>query len=431
MADVPGGLRRRLAMALIVLAAAAAAVQGLGYWFAERWVERASLQGLLERELNHLIETDAAPTANADDAATLRYFRSLPGEALPAALSGLAPGWHERVLLDGRHYEALIRDAAPAGRAYLLYDISGIELRERRLILLFGVGVLGVSGVAFWMSRRLAARALAPLDAMVTEIRALNPESRGARLRLEGDPELRVIAEALNSYMHRLDEVIERERAFAAAASHELRTPLAVIAGATELLAEKSAGSPPLARIERAVAQAMLDLDALLALSRRGDVWPDSRLALERLLPQWAEPHLAQHSTRIDWRLAPVTVDAPKGSLHIIFGNLLRNALRAAGERGTVTVIGNGDGIEVLDDGPGIPLPELARVFEPHVRGRDGGTGIGLYVARALAQRQGWQLTLANREGGGARAVLHWRRPGNGKPATEALQTNNPAVSIK
>jgi signal transduction histidine kinase len=419
-----GGLRRRLAVALVGLAATAAAIQGIGYWVAERWVEHESLQGLLQHELSHLVETDAQPTLIAANDPTLRYFRPARGEPVPPALKALTPGWHEEVSLEGKQYRALVADIGPSDRAWLLYDISGVDVRERRLILLFGFGVLAIAALAFWASRRLAARALAPFDDLVQGIRALNPETRGARLRVDGDAELRVIAEALNSYMRALDDVIERERAFAAAASHELRTPLTVIAGATELLASKPADpARPLARIDRAVTQAMLDLDALLALSRVREPPQATRLVLDKLLPDWAEPHLANLSTQIVWELQAAVLDAPMGSLHIVFTNLLRNALRAAGPRGCLILRCSGTGLDVIDNGPGIPPAELPHVFEPHFRGRDGGTGIGLYVARALAQSQGWQLSLVNREEGGAHAALRW------PPVAD--QTSRSAVSIR
>lgn len=408
-AAASGSLRRRLAVALVGLTVAAAAVQGFSYWAAERWVERSSLQDLLERELAHRIDTGAAASAAPADDAALHYYRPGSRAATPSALARLAPGWYERVTTDGRDYRALVRDAAPDDRVYLLYDISPLESRERQLLLLFGLGTIAVGALALWISRRLAARALAPLDALVAEIRALNPEARGVRLHVAGDPELQIIAEALDGYMQRLDALIERERAFAAAASHELRTPLAVIAGAAELLAAKPPdGARPLARIERAVAQARMDLDALLALSRR-DEPAAAMLALDQLLVEWAEPHAAaQPAAVLEWQLAPVALAAPPGSLHIVFTNLLRNALRAAGAGGRVTVRLEPGCLRVLDDGPGIPADELPHVFEPHFRGRDGGTGIGLYVAKALAQRHGWRLGLVNRDSRGACAELRW-----------------------
>lgn len=410
MAGRASGLQRRLAIVLVGLVITTAAVQGFGYWAAERWVERASLQGLLERELAHRIDSQTPPTAATSSDPTLRYYRPRLGSLPPAALADLDAGWHDGVQLDSHDYRALVRDVGPGDRAYLVYDSASLEGREQRLILVFGLGVLTVAALAFWASRRLSARALAPLAALVAQIRALNPEARGARLRVDGDVELQVIAEALNGYMRELDALVERERAFASAASHELRTPLAVIAGARELLA---AGTPaparPLARIERAVSSAMHDLDALLALSRQREPPPARRLALEQLLPEWAAAHVeAQPVAALGWQLAAVTLETPPGSLHIVFTNLLRNALRAAGPQGRVDVVLTHTGLVVLDDGPGIPAAELPLVFEPHVRGRDGGTGIGLYVARTLAQRQGWQLQLENRAEGGAAATLRW-----------------------
>jgi signal transduction histidine kinase len=285
-----------------------------------------------------------------------------------------------------------------------------LELRERELLVSFLAGTLLIGLAAWRLSYRLAAQALEPLDALVAAIRALDPEAPGTRLKVDQDSELAVIAEAVNGYIARLEALLERERAFAAAASHELRTPLAVIAGAAEVIAQRPAEPQrALARIQRAVEQARFDLDALLALSRVREPPPAQAIALHEALPQWAEPHRpAQGGPDLVWRLTPATLIATPGSLHIVFTNLLRNALRAAGAAGTVEVELDGTGLRVIDDGPGIPPDELSKVFEPRFRGRDGGTGIGLYIARALAQRHGWQLTLENRGDNGAAAALRF-----------------------
>ncbi|MCK9194722.1 MAG: HAMP domain-containing histidine kinase [Nevskia sp.] len=404
----PGHLRRRLAIALVSLTVAAAGVQGISYWVAEQWVERTSLERLLEDEMAHLVVTEAAPGEKAATDRALRYYRTSRGSTIPAALEGLDGGWHSDVELDNKIYQVLVSELPNQDRVFLLYDKTLSQGRERQLLLLFAGGVVVVALLGFWASQQLARRALAPLEILVGEIRRLDPEMPGTRLRLGGDRELRVIAEALNVHMIKLEALVERERAFAAAASHELRTPLAVISGAAELLSAQlpETSAPPLRRIERAVTQARRDLDALLALSRVREPPPASDLVLEQLLPEWAEPYIAGVSTQIVWQLQPRLLLAPSGSLNIVFTNVLRNALRAAGPNGEVTVLLDAQRISVEDNGPGIPAAELPRVFEPHFRGRDGGTGIGLYVAQALAHRHGWRLTLANREASGARAEL-------------------------
>lgn len=400
-----GSLRRRFAVALVALTAAAAAVQGIGYWAAEHWVDETSLQRLLDHELGHLIRIDAAssdelPETELTDT-SVRYYRSHHGEPPPAALEALAPGWYQRVPFEGRHYQVLVRDIGPDDRAWLLHESSATEGRDHTLVRLLSLGVLLVSAMALWVSGKLAARALIPLNSLVDKIHALDPEAPGARLQLEETGELRVIAEAVNSLLDQLDVLIERERSFAASASHELRTPLAVIGGAAEVMAATPgrAPSPPLARITRAVEQARLDLDALLTLSRSRGQLEAQRLALHTLLPAWAEPHIAVTLAPplLDWRLSPCEVETSPDGLRIVFTNLLRNALRAAGGQGRVVVELVAGRLRVIDDGPGIPAEELPHVFEPHVSGHHGGTGIGLYIARTIVQRHGWRLTLDNR----------------------------------
>lgn len=422
VAVLSGHLRRRLIWSLILLTMLAATVQGIAFWATEHWIERGSVQTLLERELDYRISADLRPSTreprDIDNGIVsgLLYYRPSRGGPLPEEVLGLSPGWHGEVVIDGQLFQVLIRDAAPGDRVYLMHNLSPLRERDGRLIgsFVFGLSILGL--LAMWVARRVADEALTPLARLVAQIRSLDPENRGVRLRPEGDLELDVIADALNGYMAELDEVIERERAFAAAASHELRTPLAVIRGAAELLESRPPDpTRPLARIQRAVAQAQEDLDALLALSRLRESQRTWILDLELLLPDWAE--MDAGTTRLVWRLQPMLLTAAPGSIHVIFSNLLRNAVRAAGPQGTVTIELDENALRVLDDGPGVPVNELSMVFEPHFRGRDGGTGIGLYVARAMARRHGWQLTLANRDEGGAIAVLLFRPHADPRPA--------------
>ena len=342
-------LRRRLSIALIGLAVGAAILQGALFWLTERWVERESLHALSDH-----------PPASA--------------------------------------------------RAHLDLERRSEGARERRLLLLVPAGTVLVALAAWVLAWRLSRRTLAPLGDLVEQIRALDPERRGARLHPAGDPELRIIADALNAYMGRLDALVERERAFSAAASHELRTPLAVIAGAVELLAEDArVPAVPLARAQRALVQVQADLQALLALSRPPQPVTGPAIALHEQLPLWAEPYLPRGvapSPQVDWQLERTFLATAPGSAAIVFTNLLRNALRAAGPHGHVRIVLADRVLQVEDDGPGIPDDELPRVCEPRFSGRDGGSGIGLYIAHTLAQREGWTLQLHNRPSKGAVAQV-------------------------
>ena len=420
-----GHLRRRLTGALIALTVAAAIILSTFVWVTERWIERGSVETLMERELDYLIRIGAQSSTrdivdNSDDLEpALLYYRPAWGGSVPPPLRKLDTGWHRDVKISGNSFQILIRDLAPDDRVYLMHDISPLEARDQRLVGSFGFGLALVSLLAIWGARRVADEALSPLAKLVAQIRGLDPENGSARLKPEDDPELDVIADALNGYMAELDALIEREQAFAAAASHELRTPLAVIRGAAELLEARPADpSRALARIQRAVAQAQEDLDALLALSRLRESPRAWNLDLEQLLPEWAE--MDAGSTKLVWRMQPTLLTAAAGSVHVIFSNLLRNAVRAAGPDGEVIIELDQQALRVIDNGPGIPNHELPLVFEPHFRGRDGGTGIGLYVARAMARRHGWQLRLDNRSDGGAIATLLFSAPPRPVPSAAA-----------
>ena len=91
----------------------------------------------------------------------------------------------------------------------------------------------------------------------------------------------------------------------------------------------------------------------------------------------------------------------------------------------SVVVDDNGDRLQILvrDEGPGIPEAELERVFDPFYRlegsrSRDtGGTGLGLTIARSIAESHGGRLTLVNRPAVGLEARLTLPRHSRVRPA--------------
>jgi len=398
-------LRRRLAATLLGLTAMSALVLSLVFLVMERYVEQATLRTLLEREMAQRIRTGAVPLESAMQGDTLRFYRPARGGATPPyTLTELAPGYHPKLAIGEQQFFVLVRSVGPGDTAYLSYSDADMERRERLLFAALVASLLLVAAAGYQASARLARQTLAPLDGLVAGLAALDPEQRQQRLPLPPvDSELYVIADAINRYMQRLDDLVERERAFSAAASHELRTPLAVIRGAAEVMSALGT-SPALERIERAARQAQHDLDALLWLSRAAEPPAAETLRLDERLPALCSAQV--DPARVDWQLAPCTVTAPPGALSIIVSNLLRNALRAAPKPGGVRVRLDARGIAVEDDGPGVPEADLPHVFDPRTRGHDGGTGMGLYIAATLAARLGWQLTLENRPGGGALARL-------------------------
>ena len=405
-------LRRRLALALIGLSVGLACVLAAALLLGNSWVESATLDRVLGGELEVYIGSGAA--AAGTDASAVRYYRpAKAGPALPPDLQRLEPGSYRDFQLGLNRVHVLVREVAPGDRAYLLYNVETFSKRERWLHLALLGGVLAAALVAWLASGWIAERALQPLDALVQRIRAIDPAQRGQRLETWAeDGELDVIVSALNDHMAQLDALVTRERAFAAAASHELRTPLAAIRGAAEVLeVVRQVPREVLERIEGSVAEAVADLDALLALSQGRDLPLPEPLRLHELLPRLTQTYSAQahdNDTRLSWTASPpVTLAAARGVIAIIFTNLLRNAIRAA-PGGEVRLGLDAQSFTVADDGAGMTAAELATVFEPGARGAHGGSGMGLYIARTLALRCGWELTLQSEAGKGTVARLRF-----------------------
>jgi signal transduction histidine kinase len=175
---------------------------------------------------------------------------------------------------------------------------------------------------------------------------------------------------------------------------------------------------PPLqARIGRELTEMELMVREALALFRGLDdgepVAPvDMNALLEALRQQFTEMGA---SVALSGRaLTPFTGKAT--ALKRCLTNLIANAV-AFGTRAEILVEDDGElVIRVRDAGPGIPEAELERVFEPFYRlessrNRDGGgTGLGLTIARDIAQAHGGTLALANLPEGGLEAALRLSR---------------------
>jgi signal transduction histidine kinase len=118
------------------------------------------------------------------------------------------------------------------------------------------------------------------------------------------------------------------------------------------------------------------------------------------------EPVVLAQSSRLP---APVRATWLRRALR----NLIGNAVRYGG-KAEVSLFAE-DGMAVIaieDEGPGIPEGDINRMLEPFTRGEasrnraTGGAGLGLTIARAIAEQHGGRLVLANRAGGGLRAEL-------------------------
>lgn len=405
-------LRQRVRRIVLGLSVAASLLGAGALYVADEAIEDAAINDMLAKQMDAMLEADIVPQPQEQQASALKYFRPARTGELPPELQGLPEGITEPVDVDGVAYCIYKRQVASGDEAYLAYPVDFVEQREAWLWMGVSITALLVFLGTWIAADRTADRVLKPYLELLEQIRALDPGKRHLRISVpRADEELDRVVSALNGRLEDIEQLIERERAFSAAASHELRSPLTVISAAAELLRERvdDAAQRPLQRLERGARDMREILDALLALSRTRESPPLAQIQLDQMLPQAAEPHMDETAeARVRWELQPDTLVAPSGAVRVVFTNLFRNALQASAT-GQVTVRMADGAVTVEDQGPGVSQDALPHLFEPGFHAREGGSGMGLYIAKALAERYGWELRLENRPGGGARALWRFR----------------------
>lgn len=400
-------LRGRVRLLVLLMALTSSALLGLVLLVSDAWVEDAAIIELLNAEMDRVLAGDSPPARAIDESARLQFLR-LPADAPALAeLTALPLGVSQDLRMHDHSYWVLVRELAGGERAYVAYRADRIEQREHRLWLASAAGAAWLLLLALAYGGRVANVALIPFDQLAMQIRALDPSRRGQRLTpTPEDGEIDAILDSINAHLAKIDAALEHERVFSAAASHELRGPMSVIRGSAEVLRDSAtpAQHASVERLGRAARQSHEIMEALLALTRQDETLRMEPLALATWLVEAAESFLRDApQVTVRWQLQPVTLLAQPGAARVVFTNLLRNALQSM-TQGEIVITLDDAGVSLDDAGPGIPSEALTQVFSPGFRLRDGGSGMGLYIALTVARRNGWDIELVNRAQGGVRA---------------------------
>jgi signal transduction histidine kinase len=345
-----------------------------------------------------------------------------------AELSAEAPDYVYAVPIKNEGGPPLVLEA---GRSYTSLEES-LDTVGTAIALAIGVAFLLSIGGAYFLART----ALRPVDAVVSSAREMGESDLSRRLPVTnpGD-EIGRLAATFNGLLARLEtafgrleaslkrqeEALARQRRFAADASHELRTPLTAISLHANMLDTWALRDPEVA--PRSVRTIKTESDRLRSLAEdllmlaRGDEGPSlhvERHDLGEVAAEAVEAARAAADGKVSVEYVP-----PARAIRTIFDRdqirqaasiLLDNAIKYTPRGGSVIArVGEGNGeayLAVSDTGIGIPEEKLSLVFERFYRLDSsrtlGGAGLGLSIAKQIAEAHGGTIGVESTEGRGS-----------------------------
>lgn len=365
----------------------------------------------------------AQPQLQRLPASARAYTRPLrrPDRDLVAALAAQLHGVAEVLPLDRPEPET----PGPPSIGLRFADGTGIAMAPPPLLppprgvvvifqLLVTVATLAtlIGLLTLWATRAV----VSPLSQLAEAAERFDPD-RSGEIAIEGGPlEVKRLAAALNAMAGRIGRLVEERTRMLAAISHDLRTLITRLRLRSEEIADENrrrAMLADLALMERMVHGAL----AFLRESRVSGSMAATDLPamLQTICDDFAD--LGHDVSYAGPQRASALCDADQMTRALT--NLVDNALKF-GSRAVVRLAEGDDSLVVIsveDDGPGIRPEERDKVLEPFYRsdaartlGEDSGFGLGLSIARAVAEAHRGELSLLDRAGGGLEARITWPR---------------------
>jgi signal transduction histidine kinase len=417
----PGGLRRRLVVAFVLVAAVSAGGLAAASYLL---VRQARLEGLLTTSAVQAREDldlaaaisypEAADFVQAYEQRGSHAVLIFPGgrsvvsnaqvnPAIPVALRSLVRQGqlgYQRMDIAGLPYLVLAGQVPEsAAELYLFFPEQNIEHNLAQLRTALALAWLGVLLVAALTGRALARRTLEPVAQASQAARAIADGRLDTRLPAGAGDEFgswaaafNEMADALEAKIAALSAAQARELRFTANVAHELRTPLSALVAGASLLRDQVGDLPDPAR--RPVALLIADVsrlrtlvDDLLEISRLdAGAEPVQRRPVDVRALLTALVGARGWDGLVAVRGDPLTLATDPRRLERILANLVGNAVEHSGHEVTVRISAEGY-IEVADAGPGIPPEHLPHVFERFYKADSARTGAGSGLGLAIAQQ--------------------------------------------
>lgn len=403
-------LTERVVLAVTATVALLVGLQSLLAYVAMHAQEDDLSDTMLQREVQqivaHTLLPGLTPTGTLIDSIRVSAWLTRDGSGasdIPPDMRGLAPGLYQ-LAPSGRTLHVAVTDTED-GRLTVALDATASEARVHRFGFTLLVLWLVCVGATVLIARAVAAIAVEPIVAAARNI-ALSAPDQPLPTGTPAD-EAGVLIETFNRFRDRVDDMLAREREFAANLDHEIRTPLTSIRTDAELIGLEADLAPAQrARLERIAAA----VDEIIATTASTLSYSAGRfVGAEAVdLGEFLRSACAAMADRAAATGLRIVIDVAEGELRVdrqalltVVRNIVRNAIEHAAPA-TLRITGDSRALSFADDGPGIAAPALAHVFDRYQHGhrvdegapRESGSrrGLGLAIARRLCGLQGWQL---------------------------------------
>jgi signal transduction histidine kinase len=290
-----------------------------------------------------------------------------------------------------------------AGETVRIEEPRSTVTREvGRTLLIIGLVALLAIIAAVLLAVRQANRLASPLTDLAETAERLGSGDPRPRHKRYGVPELDRVADVLDSSAERIARMLTAERRLAADASHQLRTPLTALSMRLEEITLTD--DPDTVKEEATIALTQVErltdvVERLLTNARDprtgSAVSFDLDEVIKQQLAEWRPAYRSAGRAIVSSGKRHLRAVGTPGAVAQVLAALIENSLMHGG--GTVAlrtrVTGNQAVVEVTDEGPGVPPQLGSRIFERAISGRNS-TGIGLAVARDLAEADGGRLEM-------------------------------------
>ncbi|MFD9322125.1 ATP-binding protein [Streptomyces sp. NPDC060053] len=289
------------------------------------------------------------------------------------------------------------------GETILVQEPRSTVTREvGRTLLIIGLVALLAVIAAVLLAIRQANRLASPLTDLAETAERLGSGDPRPRHKRYAVPELDRVADVLDASAERIARMLTAERRLAADASHQLRTPLTALSMRLEEITLTD--DPDTVKEEATIALTQVErltdvVERLLTNARDprtgSAVTFDLDEVIQQQLAEWRPAYRGVGRAIVSSGKRNLRAVGTPGAVAQVLAALIENSLMHGG--GTVAlrtrVTGNQSVVEVTDEGPGVPADLGARIFERAISGRNS-TGIGLAVARDLAEADGGRLEM-------------------------------------